>query len=74
MVAPAFTVTDVTAGLAASPKLLAQFVSRVALGREGQPEDIAPAVLFLASPDAAYITGACSPSTAAPAPRPDSRT
>jgi meso-butanediol dehydrogenase / (S,S)-butanediol dehydrogenase / diacetyl reductase len=56
-VAPAFTVTDVTADLAASPKLLAQFVKRVALGRPGQPEDIAPAVLFLASPDAAYITG-----------------
>jgi meso-butanediol dehydrogenase / (S,S)-butanediol dehydrogenase / diacetyl reductase len=58
MVAPAFTVTEVTAGLAASPELLAQFVHRVALGREGQAEDIAPAVLFLASPDAAYITGA----------------
>ncbi|PZQ40236.1 MAG: 3-oxoacyl-ACP reductase, partial [Phenylobacterium zucineum] len=26
--------------------------------RPGTPDDIAPAVLFLASPDAAYITGA----------------
>jgi meso-butanediol dehydrogenase / (S,S)-butanediol dehydrogenase / diacetyl reductase len=56
-VAPAFTVTDVTADLAAIPEMLAQFVNRIALGRPGQPEDIAPAVLFLASPDAAYITG-----------------
>jgi NAD(P)-dependent dehydrogenase (short-subunit alcohol dehydrogenase family) len=30
----------------------------VPLGRWGQPADIAKAVLFLASADAAYITGA----------------
>jgi 3-oxoacyl-[acyl-carrier protein] reductase len=29
-----------------------------ALGRYGQPEDIAAAVAFLAGPDANYITGA----------------
>jgi meso-butanediol dehydrogenase/(S,S)-butanediol dehydrogenase/diacetyl reductase len=33
-------------------------VNRIALGRPGEPEDIAPAVLFLASVDARYITGA----------------
>jgi hypothetical protein len=27
------------------------------LGRIGQPQDIAPAAVFLASPDAAWITG-----------------
>ena len=27
------------------------------LGRIGQPQDIAPAVVFLASPDSAWITG-----------------
>lgn len=56
-VAPAFTLTDMTAGLADTPEQLAPFVNRIALGRPGTPADIAPAVLFLASPDATYITG-----------------
>ena len=33
------------------------FVSKTPLGRRGQPEDIARAVVFLASDDAAWITG-----------------
>jgi meso-butanediol dehydrogenase/(S,S)-butanediol dehydrogenase/diacetyl reductase len=57
-VAPAFTITPITQGVADDAELLAKFTNRVALGRPGQPEDIAPAVLFLASDDAAYITGA----------------
>ena len=60
-VAPGFTVSDMTANVASSPEKLAPFVNRVALGRPGYPEDIAPAVLFLASPDAAYITGVVLP-------------
>ena len=32
--------------------------ARVLLGRVGLPEDVARAILFLASDDAAYITGA----------------
>ena len=37
---------------------LEQFViQEVPLGRQGTPEDIAPSVVFLASDDAAYITG-----------------
>ena len=37
---------------------LEQFVMQeVPLGRQGTPEDIAPSVVFLASDDAAYITG-----------------
>ncbi|MDO9455634.1 SDR family NAD(P)-dependent oxidoreductase [Nocardioides sp.] len=60
-VVPAFTVTDVTAEAAADEDVLAAAVNRVALGRVGQPDDIAPAVLFLASDDAGYITGAFLP-------------
>ena len=33
------------------------FEAQSALGRIGQPDDIAPAVVFLASPDAKWITG-----------------
>ncbi|MET0930362.1 MAG: SDR family oxidoreductase [Aeromicrobium sp.] len=57
-VAPAFTITPITKHLAADAELIAKFTNRVALGRPGLPEDVAPAVLFLASGDAAYITGA----------------
>lgn len=55
-VAPAFTRTEATAGV--PDEALGPFVNRIALGRPGEPEDIAPAVLFLASADAGYITGA----------------
>lgn len=57
-VAPAFTQTEATAGVGTDAESLRPFVNRIALGRPGTPEDIAPAVLFLASEDAAYITGA----------------
>lgn len=57
-VAPSFTLTELTAGMASDEAALAPFVERIALERPGRPEDVAPAVLFLASDDAAYITGA----------------
>jgi 3-oxoacyl-[acyl-carrier protein] reductase len=55
VVAPGFIVTDMTDALGeeARKALLAQ----VPLGRLGSPDDIAHAVAFLASPQAAYITG-----------------
>jgi 3-oxoacyl-[acyl-carrier protein] reductase len=54
-VAPGFIATDMTHGLGEAQKtaLLAQ----IPLGRLGSPEEIAEAVAFLASPQAAYITG-----------------
>jgi 3-oxoacyl-[acyl-carrier protein] reductase len=53
--APGFIETDMTAGLGA--ELKAKLLERIPLGCLGQPEDIAHAALFLASPAARYITG-----------------
>ena len=39
------------------PKKVAEFGSDVPLGRAGEPAEVAPAYLFLASDDASYITG-----------------
>jgi len=55
-VSPGFVDTDMTQRLP-QPQRDA-LLARIPLGRLGTPEDIANAVLFLASPRAAYITGA----------------
>jgi meso-butanediol dehydrogenase / (S,S)-butanediol dehydrogenase / diacetyl reductase len=60
-VAPALTDTDSVRAVTGDSRLLAQAENRVALGRIAQPADIAPAVLFLASAAAAYITGVVLP-------------
>ena len=60
-VAPSLTITEITAAVAEDAQALAAANNRIALGRPARPADIAPAVLFLASPDAAYITGAVLP-------------
>jgi meso-butanediol dehydrogenase / (S,S)-butanediol dehydrogenase / diacetyl reductase len=60
-VAPALTNTEPVRAITGDPRLLAQSENRVALGRIAQPNDIAPAVLFLASAAAAYITGVVLP-------------
>jgi 3-oxoacyl-[acyl-carrier protein] reductase len=54
-VAPGFIATDMTETLAAAQK--AALLQQIPLQRLGQPEEIAHAVAFLASPEAAYITG-----------------
>ena len=54
-VAPGFIESDMTNALSDEQK--AKITSDIALGRLGSPEDIAASCLFLASPEAAYITG-----------------
>lgn len=54
---PGPIVTPMTAGRRADPQQYALTVSRIPLGRYGQPEDVAYGVLYLASDEAAFMTG-----------------
>jgi 3-oxoacyl-[acyl-carrier protein] reductase len=54
-IAPGFIDTDMTRALAEAQR--AALNAQIPLGRLGQPADVAAAVAFLCSPDAAYITG-----------------
>jgi 3-oxoacyl-[acyl-carrier protein] reductase len=55
VVAPGFIDTDMTKGLPEAQR--EAMLTQIPLGRLGGPADIAKAVVFLASPAAAYITG-----------------
>jgi 3-oxoacyl-[acyl-carrier protein] reductase len=55
VVAPGFIETDMTRDLPEDAKTA--MLGQIALGRLGQPQDIAEAVAFLAGPAGAYITG-----------------
>jgi 3-oxoacyl-[acyl-carrier protein] reductase len=55
VVAPGFIETDMTEEL--GTEIAEEVASRVAVGRLGRPEEIAAAVGYLASDDAAYVTG-----------------
>ena len=59
VVAPGPVSTDMTAAL--GDKRMAELTAAVPLGRFATPEEIAGVVAFLASDDAAYITGAVIP-------------
>jgi 3-oxoacyl-[acyl-carrier protein] reductase len=54
-VAPGFVETDMTSGLKGEIK--AEMLKTIPLGAFGQPDDVANAALFLASPLARYVTG-----------------
>jgi 3-oxoacyl-[acyl-carrier protein] reductase len=55
-IAPGFIATDMTRSL--TEKQQQYLMQQIPLGRLGQPEDVASAVAFIASPAAGYITGA----------------
>ena len=52
-IAPGFIDTDMTSGIPANHPMLAN----IPLKRSGKPEEVAALIAFLASKDAAYITG-----------------
>lgn len=56
---PGATETEgsISAGVTAGSEYEKMFIANTPLGRRGQPEDIAKAAVFLASDDAAWITG-----------------
>lgn len=60
-IAPAFTSTKQTEERLSDPVFWSELRGRLALDRPAVPADIARAALFLASPDAAYITGVILP-------------
>jgi NAD(P)-dependent dehydrogenase (short-subunit alcohol dehydrogenase family) len=57
-IAPGVIDTDMMAWMRDDPEVEARIVSTIALGRAGQPGDIADTVAFLASPDSRWVTGA----------------
>ena len=67
-VAPSLVDTPMTQAM--PPEVLAKLVAKIPAGRIGTPDDVAGIVAFLASADAAYITGqviyACGGRTVAP--------
>ncbi|MFD9726701.1 SDR family oxidoreductase [Streptomyces sp. NPDC059072] len=56
-VAPGAIRTDMTAGYTAIPEVVAGLESITALGRLGEPEDVADVVGFLAGPKGRWVTG-----------------
>jgi NAD(P)-dependent dehydrogenase (short-subunit alcohol dehydrogenase family) len=56
-VAPGVIESNMTAPMLAIESMANAQLTRIPQGRIGSPDDIAPAVLFLASSQASYITG-----------------
>ena len=56
-VAPTWVRTDFIKGLMAQPELVARIEAMTPLGRLAEPSDVVGAVLFLASPASAMVTG-----------------
>ena len=56
-IAPGYFPTAMNAPMTADPGRVEAMLGRIPLGRAGEPEDLAGAVVFLASPAARYVTG-----------------
>jgi len=56
-VCPGLIRTRLTASSFSNPSVLSDYFKHIALGRGGEPEEVAKAVMFLASDLASYITG-----------------
>jgi 2-dehydro-3-deoxy-D-gluconate 5-dehydrogenase len=57
-IAPGYMTTDLTAALREDPERYETFRARMPAGRWGEPDDLAGAVVFLASEASAYVSGA----------------
>ena len=56
-VLPGLTDTKFASALTSNPKILGMMMQLTPLGRVAQPDEIAPAVLYLCSPASSYVTG-----------------
>jgi NAD(P)-dependent dehydrogenase (short-subunit alcohol dehydrogenase family) len=56
-IAPGYFPTAMNAPMTADPGRVEAMISRIPMGRAGEAEDLAGAVVFLASPAARYVTG-----------------
>jgi 3-oxoacyl-[acyl-carrier protein] reductase len=56
-VCPGVIETEMTAALCRNEAMMARWLAEIPQGRLGRPEDVAKLVLYLCSPQAAYITG-----------------
>lgn len=58
-VLPGLTDTKFASAITSNPKLMGLMSQLIPMSRSAQPDEIAPAVLFLASPASGYVTGTC---------------
>jgi glucose 1-dehydrogenase len=56
-IGPGAIYTPIDLDVQSDPKLNAQLMSEIPMGRWGQPEEVAQMAVYLASDDAAYVTG-----------------
>ena len=58
-VLPGFTDTEFASSITSNPKLMGMMSQLIPMGRSAQPDEIAPAVLFLSPPASGDVTGTC---------------